>query len=209
MAGDVEGVGPAPAPTATVPTSEEAGQEGLACSSAPAFAFARPAAAIWASEHSATPASLPIRPGGRVTFEAVEFLGAVFAAQLQDEGAVGAGLGGFGAGGEARAGWAPAASVGQAPPPGLGDLEGVGRGRRRARFGRRPGGRGRSVVVGAAGGGGAQGARAPPKKSSLKSSKGSWGFSSKVVVSWPVCGSASTSPASLTTTPVSGSSTTM
>ena len=46
-------------------------------------------------------------------------------------------------------------------------------------------------------GGVRSGAAAPPKKSSLKSSKGSWGFSSKVVVSRPVCGSGSTLPGEL------------
>ena len=41
--------------------------------------------------------------------------------------------------------------------------------------------------------------RAPPKRWRLTSSSGSWGFSVKRVVSWPVCGSGSTSPASLAT----------
>ena len=55
----------------------------------------------------------------------------------------------------------------------------------------------------------ASAARGPPRKSSVKSSNGSCGLSSKVAVSWPVCGSACTWPGSFTTTPDFGSSTAM
>jgi hypothetical protein len=54
-----------------------------------------------------------------------------------------------------------------------------------------------------------KGARAPSKKSSLKSSKGSWGLPETIVLSWPVTGSKLTLPASFTTTPDCGSSTAM
>src|SRR6185295_17295169 len=58
---------PAPAATSTCPTSEEAGQEGLWISSAPSFGWLLACAwAICASEHIPTPASFPVRPGGRV-----------------------------------------------------------------------------------------------------------------------------------------------
>ena len=53
------------------------------------------------------------------------------------------------------------------------------------------------------------GALAPSKKSSSKSSKGSWGLPETVVLSWPVAGSRLTLPASFTTTPVCGSLTVM
>src|SRR5689334_4347873 len=53
------------------------------------------------------------------------------------------------------------------------------------------------------------GALAPSKKSSLKSSKGSWGLCWTVVLSCPVLGSGLTLPASFTTTPVWGSETVM
>src|SRR4029077_21034927 len=53
------------------------------------------------------------------------------------------------------------------------------------------------------------GARGPSKRSTFKSSKGSWGFCSKTLVIWPVTGSVMTLPGSLITTPVSGSLTAM
>src|ERR1043166_6548956 len=49
------------------------------------------------------------------------------------------------------------------------------------------------------------GALGPPEKLNWKSSKGSWGLSLKVAVSWPVSRLGSTLPASFTTTPVWGS----
>src|SRR5450759_3043881 len=54
-------------------------------------------------------------------------------------------------------------------------------------------------------GGVMNGARRPPKKCSFRSLNGSCGLLANVVVSCPVLGSASTWPASLTTTPVAGS----
>ncbi len=42
--------------------------------------------ASWASEHSPTPASLPIRPGGRVVSSVAKFLGAVFAGRCRAKG---------------------------------------------------------------------------------------------------------------------------
>ena len=53
------------------------------------------------------------------------------------------------------------------------------------------------------------GAVEPLKSSNLMSSKGSWGISEIVIVSRPVCGSASISPGSLVTTPDCGSLTLM
>src|SRR6185312_11939628 len=49
------------------------------------------------------------------------------------------------------------------------------------------------------------GARSPPKKCSFRSSKGSCGVSLKVETSCPVTGSGFTSPATLTSTPETGS----
>src|SRR4051794_27931231 len=61
-----KGVGPAPTPALRIPTSEVAGQLGEAASRAPSLGPLRAfAAAIWASEHWAIPASLPVSPGGR------------------------------------------------------------------------------------------------------------------------------------------------
>ncbi len=57
------------------------------------------------------PASLPVRPCGQGGVEAAELLGAVCAGQLEDEGAVGAGLGGDGAGAEGGFVGQPAASL--------------------------------------------------------------------------------------------------
>ena len=61
-----------------------------------------------------------------------------------------------------------------------------------------------SDVIGAAGGGGDQRRARPSRKWSFKVVKGSWGRSSKIVVSWPVFGSGLTTPASLTRMPRSG-----
>src|ERR1700722_1898913 len=51
----------------------------------------------------------------------------------------------------------------------------------------------------------ANGARSPPKKCSSKSSKGTWGVSLHVATSCPVTGSGTTSPATFTSVPDTGS----
>src|SRR6185437_3904389 len=61
------------------------------------------------------------------------------------------------------------------------------------------------VVYAPHNGGVVKGARAPPKKWISKSSNGSWGVFLKLDTNWPVCSSGTTSPASLTNVPDTGS----
>src|SRR6188474_969246 len=182
----------------------EAGQEGEDFSSLPVF---EEAAANAPSGQEPRPASLPVSPGGRVRLteenswepslrRRLTTIGVLAPAIGETEPASRSGVLG-------RAPW----EAGQTPPSGAWLIAQVSEG-----------------VSGGPDSGADQGVRlevawywpqtagvrsgppAPPKKCSLKSSKGSWGLCRTVLVSWPVLGSAWTSPASFTTVPVAGSS---
>ena len=152
---------------------EAAGQLGLACSSSPVLLAA---AARAASEQVAVPASLATRPGGGFTVIEEKSLGAVFPAQVDDEGPVDARRaerssppsksGVFGS-------WSSLSRRVAAVRPRVIRVV-VDRRHRRPGFGRRPGRHHRGGRVGSpqVAGGVWNGARAPPKKVSLKSSNG-------------------------------------
>ena len=109
LAGGVEGAGAGAGAAVTVPIWLAAGQEGLASSAAPLLPMARGDRGVRAVGDALQRGGEALRRG---QVDGAEFLFAVVAGQVQDEGAGLTGAGGFGAGVEARAEGARRRAVG-------------------------------------------------------------------------------------------------
>ena len=128
----VEGVGAGAGADVDGADCEEAGQLGSACSSAPFFGcFARVAAGDLGLGALRDPGQLAGQARGQGGFDLGQALGAVFAAELEEQRAVWRRLGSRCRRSSLGALGSWASVVGQAPPRGAGGgLEGVARGRR-------------------------------------------------------------------------------